>query len=417
MISTVFKSRYKPSGALQPVGAVRRYHAEASFLFIILLLSVPAGYPSDSAYIAFIISCSSAYSIYAGTVPIRAAYLAFSTIFFSYFVFSLAGIFSGGQFYSRNMIVRESIQYFVFILLFPPFLASCKNIVPLHSRRLYFLLGLIPLIIAHRFLWEKENISRGFEMYGVLSDTMAIQAFLTIISFVFIRSKLVRVLVLASLFLIIGAQTNQLILFFAILVSIFEFPLLGMISVIVCMIGALSAVPLLDQGQIGRIFLLDPDTAVRINFWQNAIDRIARSHFFGIGFGEGWHRVDALYGISSKIFSDPTLVFVTANHNSFIDITLRLGILGLATFIWVLASAWPRGQSRKQMALSSIIFVSVVLACFFNPAFESVKAEVYIIFALALLTAINEAARSKKNRQDRRRGVRCRGTDFGRRPI
>ena len=95
--------------------------------------------------------------------------------------------------------------------------------------------------------------------------------------------------------------------------------------VVSMLVAAIAATPFADE-----IWQLDPNTGIRLFFWQDAIERIVSS--YGVGQGFGTETIRPVYVLSSydvaiaSVESDDFIL--VGAHNAFIDTAYRMGLLG-----------------------------------------------------------------------------------------
>lgn len=366
---------------------------DPSFLYMIIVLGIPAGLPSDASYLIGIFSISFLYLAYKRRFPLSLAYVFFGLIFVLYFFLSYFEFFAEGQFYLSSMVIRQSAQYFVFFALFPACVVAAGDFIKGDGFRKRLSLATVVLFILALVLWRSENVILGFRLYGTMAVALSLELFLIFLIFVSFPDKILRTVLLIVLFFFMGAATNQLIVVFAILLSVVEVPEVGLFAVVLFSVALTILVANASPELVVLVYSYDPNSAVRFQFWQHAISEIVRGHFLGSGFGGAWHSGDAAVNpYTAGIFGNTNRLFTVANHNSFIDVTLRMGIPGLFAFLFLIFSTWPRNAQGVWKLLCAVALASILLSCFFDPAFESVRAETYLIFALALLRAHRDRA-------------------------
>ena len=364
---------------------------DPSFLYIIIVLGIPAGLPSDASYLIGIFFISFLYLVYKRRFPLSMAYVFFGLIFVLYFLLSYFEFFEGGQFYLSSMVIKQSAQYFVFFALFPACVVAAGDFIKGDGFRRRLSLAIIVLTILALILWRSENVILGFRLYGTMAVALSLELFIIFLIFVSVPDRILRTAFLIVLFFFMGAATNQLIAAFAILLSAVEMPEVGVLAVVFFSVALTLLVANASPELVGLVYSYDPNSAVRFQFWQHAINEIERGHFLGSGFGGAWHSGDAaLSPYTAGIFGNTNRLFTVANHNSFIDVTLRMGLPGLSAFLYLIFSVWPRNAQGVWKLLCSVALASILLSCYLNPAFESVRAETYLIFVLALLSAYRD---------------------------
>ena len=118
--------------------------------------------------------------------------------------------------------------------------------------------------------------------------------------------------------------------------------------------------------------LRDPSAAVRGLMIKNAWQAAQETGFIGVGFGtESIKNVYPELGIWSFQTIDDAFILI-GTHNAFFDILMRMGVLGLACFVFVfLDLAFPRGGTDEILTFRTLIFATSVLNLSVNVGLQS----------------------------------------------
>jgi hypothetical protein len=109
-------------------------------------------------------------------------------------------------------------------------------------------------------------------------------------------------------------------------------------TVTFCFLLALLAIPLIAMPYAQDVWLADPNTGIRLFFWQDAFERLW--HTGGVGVGFGTETIRPIYALTTTDVTlvgidDPGFIFI-GSHNAFVDAFYRMGVIGggvLAIFI------------------------------------------------------------------------------------
>ncbi len=149
------------------------------------------------------------------------------------------------------------------------------------------------------------------------------------------------------------------------------------------------------------LFLLsnsDPNTGWRLSYWKNEFEILLNNFLFGVGFGTGYGSTDLLHSINNpNVFleQDPFEIssLYIAQHNSFMNIFYRVGLIGLLIFIYFIllfAKKYFKSNITSFTSFGFTFFLYGVLIIFFNPGLESPRFCIsfligIVLFSIALL--------------------------------
>ncbi len=107
------------------------------------------------------------------------------------------------------------------------------------------------------------------------------------------------------------------------------------IGFLLALIGAIAVTwPFADE-----IWIMDPNTGIRLFFWHDAVQRFLESHGIGVGFGT--ETIRPIYDLRAadvtlQDIDSPGFILV-GSHNAFIDALYRMGVLGFGCLAYFCA--------------------------------------------------------------------------------
>jgi O-antigen ligase len=111
--------------------------------------------------------------------------------------------------------------------------------------------------------------------------------------------------------------------------------------------GALAAVPLLRTPRFSSIFDLQSGTSFfRLNLWRSTVDMIRDHPLWGVGLDNFLYAYRGRY-IRPAAWQEPDL---SHPHNILLDYWSRLGVLGLATGVWIQVAFWRLALPLRRLA-------------------------------------------------------------------
>lgn len=140
----------------------------------------------------------------------------------------------------------------------------------------------------------------------------------------------------------------------------------------------------------------DPNTAWRLEYWKNDFEIIIRNYFVGVGFGTGYGSKSLLETINNPgVFLNqapfPESSLYIAQHNSFVNVIYRLGLVGIILFIlplWKLFRTYFYQKHTQMLSFAFSIFLYGVLVIFLNPGLESPRFCLQFLFGIAVYGAV-----------------------------
>ncbi|MET4221635.1 O-antigen ligase [Bradyrhizobium sp. LB14.3] len=209
---------------------------------------------------------------------------------------------------------------------------------------------------------------------------------------------------IAATLLADGSQTQLAYLTFA---AVIVFRKLGRHVATAAMIGLLG---LIVSGYAWA--WIDPsavtlrDAAIRALMAKNAFYAAEQTSFVGVGFGtESLQNYYPEIGVQSFNSLDESFVLI-GTHNVFFDILMRMGVLGLAAFLWALFSlGYPAGGSERISSYRKLLFAIMVLNLSVNVALQSPfhMGGVAVMLAASFVVSQRPQLRSAPSRSASRR--------------
>lgn len=177
---------------------------------------------------------------------------------------------------------------------------------------------------------------------------------------------------LGLLVLVTSGGSLQSLLIAAALAGLIMFPGKKLLVTVGFMIGVV-VVPLLALPFIQQIHGLDPNTAIRLVFWSDAIERLWESQGIGVGFGTETVRPRYYFGFREHLISslDHEGFIHVGSHNALVDAAYKMGLAGFAVLAFYLLSMVRGILARANVAvfdcwvictLTVTIMVNVALA-------------------------------------------------------
>ena len=151
--------------------------------------------------------------------------------------------------------------------------------------------------------------------------------------------------------------------------------------------------------------LNDSNALWRYQVWTNELETLADTMFTGVGFGSAYVTNDIYLIVNnSNMYVDSDgggniydMLFKVANHNSFLNMFYRMGVLGGLIFIYMnlVLIAWAINCYQKSSAAMkkyiwwgflNFMYNSVIIL--FNPGLEMVQFAINYVFSLSLLLGV-----------------------------
>lgn len=108
---------------------------------------------------------------------------------------------------------------------------------------------------------------------------------------------------------------------------------------------AIFATMMISGLRVERLNLMGASSSVRLKTWESALNIIQDHPLVGIGLDQ-FHRYYAGQGYIHPSLLDTTEQYISHPHNLLLDIWLRLGILGLVAFGWILVRFYRRALHK-----------------------------------------------------------------------
>lgn len=363
----------------------------ASVLYIAFMFALPARILGTELYAILLIGVSLVYFL-ANAAQILAlarmpAYFWLCVVFGLCLAFSYTGLLNpSGRLFDTGRIIPQSASMFIFLIILPNFMhaagQACMPDMPV-SR----IMTIAVIIILSVILWQPdEMVIVGFGLYGAQSAGLMLQLlyFLMVLR---TPSPISRAALLLLALPLMLAGTNfgiQLVLIGLVLTPYLRHAIIALASLAVIVILIFAYPP----DWFYALLATDANSLVRSQMWHNALSTIMHQPL-GIGYGTAWSDEHALkFAALSNAYSHNTeRALDVANHNSFIDVALRLGWAGLILFIVLIIQLW-RGASRSALVLPAAgMFAMILVAATLNPMLESGRAALIVTFVLAYLRA------------------------------
>lgn len=141
---------------------------------------------------------------------------------------------------------------------------------------------------------------------------------------------------------------------------------------------------------------LDANSAWRLRFWNDELVQLAQSKGIGVGFGTSY-ATEAFVGNQPSISKSPYdpiyrqatveyLMMTTGPHNSFVSVAFRMGVVGIVTFLGLLASIF-RGMWKNIEQIPTyrlFVFFAAIAIISVNVGLESPGYMMIFMLAMGL---------------------------------
>ena len=290
--------------------------------------------------------------------------------------------------------------------------------IPRHA----YYLALLPLIAFAPYLSDGEGIFRFLRQYSLLvpvaffavkscvcfgfvvtPTTMILLAFCSLIADGTYKYFKAANWIAFALFLIIPGDTfgnSTVLLIKAVYAALFLGKALlknrqWILYLLTALVPAILLVSFLLPQLPGLYQKIDDrNTLWRVSCWAAEEQTIAATYGIGTGYGTAYIGDDSPLVNSAEFLADDTYsaeerIFVTGPHNSFVAVTYRMGVLGLALFVWFLLLVWRgilRHKTGEQFTLA-FLFCSSILLISTNNGLESPVYFVVFLTAFYLISA------------------------------
>jgi hypothetical protein len=148
----------------------------------------------------------------------------------------------------------------------------------------------------------------------------------------------------------------------------------------------------------------DPNSLWRLKVWENEINTLSQTHFTGIGFGSSYVTWDFYkYVDNANMYMDDdgmtmySQLFKVANHNSFLDMFYRMGLIGGVLFILIniqlikiISNLYLKSDSNIRMYLKaiSLVFIYQTIVISLNPGLEMIQFSISYLLSVAVLLSV-----------------------------
>ena len=326
-------------------------------------------------------------------------FLLLGLIFLVYLAISLAGIFdTTGFIFSRSEIPFQAAGLGLFFVLTPALAKASRHLLVPRPRNVWMVLALVIVSLSVVFLFdESQSIFRGGQLYGTLAPPLLLQFLYFVLALRISEKRLVRLLILLAPFPFLGASSNQISQLVFIALVLFarrDLVVLGLAGALAIFISVMVVRPAFFE----EMMMSDLNTAVRSHLWQEA-SKVATQRPLGIGYGTSYTSLQAARDpfIAHVYQENPLEGLSIANHNSFIDLALRLGWAGLACFIALLVVCWRSQDKTSERLVAAALISMVMIVATFNPALESARASPFMALVIGYLIAARRHPFSDSN--------------------
>jgi len=299
----------------------------------------------------------------------------------------------------NGVVVKQSNHFLQFIVLFPLLVQFFRGAIPdllrvaAKSNTLFFLAFLVLLKTLVNGVTGKVFLYHEF-------DPLMMALFVSALLVFSRQSKLVALtgLLIFSVF-ILGLTERMVYSYHLLCLFIFWIGFLGSFLVILAGITILVSIPIiaymLPPEVVGAIYLMDPNTGIRIDFIRGALSLISDNFITGIGFGTPYRDVGYSYYGDHGLLDGSARILNVPNHNSIVDTVLRLGF-PLATMLFALI--FIKGPRKGLEPLWGFLVLSVCYGLSFDAWFEAQAELITFLAALALIYTIQRVP-LKQSRQ------------------
>jgi hypothetical protein len=346
-----------------------------------------------------------------GRKYIHPALLLFAALAVVYIALSYAGVLDRRitLLYSRDAILQQSVYAVMLPFAVAGFAVYHDGVS--QGKRTFIQLETVLLMMAaavklSNVVVPTEDSLTG-EMsrdYGGIAQMINPIAFLV---FVLVRRTLAspgashaaRIGIILVLF--ITSQSAQANIALLILVPMVLFPK-SRRSITLWFLVALLAIIVAAWPYAEQVWIMDPNTGIRLFFWHDVLERLWESRGTGVGFGtETIRPVYELHVTNVSLVGEESGSFIyIGSHNAFMDAAYRMGVIGfliLTLFMGRMLVKVIRSPEALIMdcwvacALMVILMVNVGLASF-NLFFGSVFFTAWLVFRTSTMASPRKRA-------------------------
>ena len=292
---------------------------------------------------------------------------------------SYTDLLHGGitRMFDRGAIAQQMFYTVFVVFLMPALMHYHARVAAGHPSWLRFeLCILICAFLAQAWYALAGGFLVGLQGIGIsqFMNADAIAAFIIARRWLFSgRMPHMAAIALAMLLMVTAASFQSFLVMFAGL-ALIAFPRLRQ-PITTAFLLLIILVPIAAMPFAAQIVLWEPNTGIRLVFWNEALERLWQSHFIGVGFGT--ETVRSNYEFAGKPVhisgaESGRLIFV-GSHNAIVDAAYRMGIVGGLTLVIYIAAQfrktiWPNGGKPSLMdcwaacALAMTLMANVSLA-------------------------------------------------------
>lgn len=298
-----------------------------------------------------------------------------------------------------GVVVKQSNHFLQFIFLFPLFVQFFRGAIP-DLLRISAKPSTLLFLALLAFVKMLANGVTGKVFLYHEFDPLMMALFISALLVFSKQSKLVGLtgILIFSVF-ILGITERMVYSYHLFCLFIFWAGFMRNFMVTLAGITILVSIPiiayLLPPDVIGLIYLMDPNTGIRIDFIRGALSLISDNFITGIGFGTPYRDTGFNYYGDHGLLDGSSRILNVPNHNSIVDTVLRLGF-PLAAMLFALI--FVKGPRKGFEPLWGFLVLSVCYGLSFDAWFEAQAELITFLVALALIYTIQRVS-LKKNIQ------------------
>ena len=152
-----------------------------------------------------------------------------------------------------------------------------------------------------------------------------------------------------------------------------------------------------------QVILKDPNSLWRLLVWTDEVSSLVETKFTGVGFGTAYVTKDIIHTVdNSNMYQDASGnfysgLFLVANHNSFLNMFYRMGIVGGLLFLalnfqlihWCIKTYIKADKTERiyiWWGLLNFLYNTIIILL--NPGLEMIQFAINYITSLAVFIAI-----------------------------
>lgn len=378
--------------ALSPVGAAAVPLALA-YMFLVFVL--PPRFPGTFGYALIMLSASATYSlIFFRQIcerPPPVEWLLLAGLAGAYLALSYLGMLRlDDRLFARGRVLPQAAGLLLMLVSLPIFMHASRTLLIPRPRVVPILIIMAGVTFSVMRWQGVDHILRPNGLYGVLSPGLMLQfGYFLIVTRA--SGKLARCILLILPLPLMLAASNFLIQLALVLSVLLPRPQL-LVTYLVPAVVVSTLVIAYPPDFLAPYIASDDNTLVRSRLWSQAIAQIMQ-HPLGTGFGQSSVPVSALKDpwIRHVFSQEASRSLEVSNHNTFLDMALRLGWAGLLLFLLLLRRLWRQAGELGMETHAVAAISTAILACAFNPVLESVRSAFFFAFALGYLATMRGA--------------------------